>query len=145
MHVLFWFVYEVWTELTDVCDLNPYCCCLLYFQVSSVSFEHWILVWRKIYSVLSSLLIENQVGDYLEGVPFYSPRNDISGPENGNRIAGIKRSHPDSAFMGSYRNQIPHVSLWLSWESHAVKVSTAFSFFAHIHMEVKRTSMDNLI
>ncbi|XP_022976180.1 protein TIFY 8-like [Cucurbita maxima] len=53
--------------------------------------------------------LEHQVGDYLEGVPFYSPRNEISGPENRNRIAGIKRSNPDSAFMESFRNQIPHI------------------------------------
>ncbi|CAK9317451.1 unnamed protein product [Citrullus colocynthis] len=64
---------------------------------------------RGLLSAASNLASENQVGDYLEGVPFYSPRNDISGPENGNRIAGIKRSNPDSTFMGSYRNQIPHI------------------------------------
>ncbi|XP_038899259.1 protein TIFY 8-like [Benincasa hispida] len=64
---------------------------------------------RGLHSAASDLASENQVGDYLEGVPFYSPRNDISGPENGNRIAGIKRSNPDSAFMGSYRTQIPHI------------------------------------
>ncbi|XP_004136338.1 protein TIFY 8 isoform X1 [Cucumis sativus] len=64
---------------------------------------------RGLISAASDLASENQVCDYLEGVPFYSPRNDISGPENGNRIAGIKRGNPDSAFMGPYRNQIPHI------------------------------------
>ncbi|XP_022131272.1 protein TIFY 8-like isoform X2 [Momordica charantia] len=73
---------------------------------------------RGLFSTASDLAFENQGGDYLEGVPFYSPRN-----ENSNRIAGIKRSiNPDSAFMGSYRNQIPHMASDSLERSHSMKM-----------------------
>lgn len=56
-----------------------------------------------------SNLVERQVGNHLEGVPFYGPRSDISGAEISNRVVGSKRSNSDSTFMGSSRDGIPHM------------------------------------
>ncbi|XP_012078632.1 protein TIFY 8 isoform X2 [Jatropha curcas] len=55
------------------------------------------------------ILIERQVGNHLEGIPFYGPRSDISGPEISNRVGGSKRSNSDSAFTGSSRDGIPQM------------------------------------
>ncbi|XVE63553.1 hypothetical protein DITRI_Ditri07aG0029500 [Diplodiscus trichospermus] len=44
--------------------------------------------------------VERQVGSHLEGIPYYGPRSEISGPEISNRLVGSKRSNSDSAFMG---------------------------------------------
>ncbi|XVF34437.1 hypothetical protein REPUB_Repub18cG0059000 [Reevesia pubescens] len=44
--------------------------------------------------------VERQVGNHLEGIPYYGPRSEISGPEISNRLVGSKRSNSDSAFMG---------------------------------------------
>ncbi|KAJ1411006.1 Tify domain [Sesbania bispinosa] len=49
-------------------------------------------------------LVEKQVGNHLEGVPFYGPRSDFSGTEISNRLVGNKRSNSDSTFMGSSRD-----------------------------------------
>lgn len=48
----------------------------------------------------SDLASEKQVGNHLEGVPFYGTRSDVSGPEISNRLAGSKRSNSESGFMG---------------------------------------------
>lgn len=53
--------------------------------------------------------MERRVGNHLEGVPFYGPRSDISGPEISKKIAGSKRSNSDSTFMGSSRDGIPQM------------------------------------
>ncbi|POO04108.1 Jasmonate-zim domain protein [Trema orientale] len=60
-------------------------------------------------STTSDLGSERRVGNHLEGVPFYGPRSDISGPEISNKIAGSKRSNSDSTFMGSSRDGIPQM------------------------------------
>ncbi|XVE98538.1 hypothetical protein REPUB_Repub03eG0114400 [Reevesia pubescens] len=44
--------------------------------------------------------VERQVGNHLEGIPYYGPRSEISGPEISNRFVGSKRSNSDLAFMG---------------------------------------------
>ncbi|EOY31378.1 TIFY domain protein 8 isoform 1 [Theobroma cacao] len=44
--------------------------------------------------------VERQVGNHLEGIPYYGPRSEISGPEISNRLVGSKRGNSDSAFMG---------------------------------------------
>ncbi|XVF47926.1 hypothetical protein PTKIN_Ptkin03bG0148900 [Pterospermum kingtungense] len=51
-------------------------------------------------SSTSDLGSERQVGNHLEGIPYYGPRSEISGPEISNRLIGSKRSNSDSAFMG---------------------------------------------
>ncbi|XP_038885279.1 protein TIFY 8 isoform X2 [Benincasa hispida] len=60
-------------------------------------------------STTSDLASDRQVGSHLEGVPFYGPRGDISTTEIHSRIIGSKRSISDSAFMGSYRDGVPHM------------------------------------
>lgn len=49
-------------------------------------------------------MVEKQIGNHLEGVPFYGPRSDLSGAEISNRLVGSKRSNSDSAFTGSSRD-----------------------------------------
>ncbi|KAK8351103.1 hypothetical protein V6Z12_A05G011100 [Gossypium hirsutum] len=51
-------------------------------------------------SSTSDLGSERQVGNHLEGIPYYGPRSEISGPDINNSLAGSKRSFSDSAFMG---------------------------------------------
>ncbi|CAK7353486.1 unnamed protein product [Dovyalis caffra] len=60
-------------------------------------------------SSTSDLASERQAGNHLEGIPFYGPRSDISGPEISNRLAGSKRSNSDSAFTGP-RDGIPQMA-----------------------------------
>ncbi|XP_021662423.2 protein TIFY 8 isoform X1 [Hevea brasiliensis] len=60
-------------------------------------------------STASDLASERQAGNHLEGIPFYGPRSDISGPEISNRLAGSKRSNSDSAFTGSTRDGFPQM------------------------------------
>ncbi|GMI89175.1 TIFY domain protein 8 [Hibiscus trionum] len=48
----------------------------------------------------TSDLGSGQVGNHLEGIPYYGPRSEISGPEISNRMVGSKRSNSDSGFMG---------------------------------------------
>ncbi|XP_022751656.1 protein TIFY 8 isoform X2 [Durio zibethinus] len=55
---------------------------------------------RGLISSTSDLGSERQVGNHLEGIPYYGPRSEISGPEISNRLVGSKRSNSDSAFMG---------------------------------------------
>ncbi|XP_062163488.1 protein TIFY 8 [Alnus glutinosa] len=75
---------------------------------------------RGLISTTSDLGSERQVGNHLEGIPFYGPRSDISGHEISNRIVGSKRNNPDSAFMGSSRDGIlDHDSLE---NSHLIKL-----------------------
>ncbi|CAK9312868.1 unnamed protein product [Citrullus colocynthis] len=59
-------------------------------------------------STTSDLASDRQVS-HLEGIPFYGPRGDISTTEIHSRIIGSKRSISDSAFMGSYRDGVPHM------------------------------------
>ncbi|QCE16196.1 hypothetical protein DEO72_LG11g3209 [Vigna unguiculata] len=58
---------------------------------------------RGPFSATSDIASEKQVGNHLEGVPFYGPRSDLSGAEISNRLVGSKRSNSDSAFTGSSR------------------------------------------
>ncbi|KAL3566184.1 hypothetical protein D5086_031599 [Populus alba] len=60
-------------------------------------------------SSTSDLASERQAGNHLEGIPFYGPRSDISGPEISNRLAGSKRSNSDSAFTGP-RDGVPQMA-----------------------------------
>ncbi|CAL0319180.1 unnamed protein product [Lupinus luteus] len=55
-------------------------------------------------SSISDIASEKQVGNHLEGVPFYGPRSDFSGTEISNRLVGNKRSNSDSTFIGSSRD-----------------------------------------
>lgn len=55
---------------------------------------------RLNFDPFSHQLVERQVGNHLEGIPYYGPRSEISGPEISNRLLGSKRSNSDSAFMG---------------------------------------------
>ncbi|XP_057731431.1 protein TIFY 8 isoform X5 [Arachis stenosperma] len=55
-------------------------------------------------SAASDIASEKQVGNHLEGVPYYGPRSDFSGTEISNRLVGNKRSNSDSTFMGSSRD-----------------------------------------
>ncbi|KAK4277124.1 hypothetical protein QN277_015171 [Acacia crassicarpa] len=55
-------------------------------------------------STISDIASERQLGNHLEGVPFYCPRSDLSGTEISNRILGNKRSNSDSSFMSSSRD-----------------------------------------
>ncbi|KAE8682730.1 TIFY domain protein 8 isoform 4 [Hibiscus syriacus] len=50
-------------------------------------------------SCTSDLGSERQVGNHLEGIPYYGPRSEISGPDISNSLAGSKRSSLDSAFL----------------------------------------------
>ncbi|RDX75524.1 Protein TIFY 8, partial [Mucuna pruriens] len=69
----------------------------------------------------SDLASERQVGNHLEGVPFYGPRSDFSGIEIGNRLVGSKRSNSDSTFMGSSRDSFQMVPDSLQ-NSHLMKM-----------------------
>ncbi|XP_022755301.1 protein TIFY 8-like isoform X4 [Durio zibethinus] len=51
-------------------------------------------------SSTSDLGSERQVGNHLDGIPYYGPRSEISGPEISNILIGSKRGNSDSAFMG---------------------------------------------
>ncbi|PRQ28146.1 putative transcription factor TIFY family [Rosa chinensis] len=73
-------------------------------------------------STTSDLGSERQAGNHLEGVPYYGPRSDISGPEISNRILGSKRSNSDSTFMGSSRDGIPHMGPDSLESSHLMKM-----------------------
>jgi hypothetical protein len=72
------------------------------------------------------VLIERQAGNHLEGIPFYGPRSDISGPEISNRLAGSKRSNSDSAFTGS-RDGIPQMAHDSIESLHLMKVALRFN------------------
>ncbi|XP_039054954.1 protein TIFY 8-like isoform X2 [Hibiscus syriacus] len=48
----------------------------------------------------TSVLGSGQVGNHLEGIPYYGPKSDISGTEISNKMVGSKRSNSDSVFMG---------------------------------------------
>ncbi|KAF7817214.1 protein TIFY 8-like isoform X2 [Senna tora] len=50
------------------------------------------------------IAVERQVGNHLEGVPFYGSRSDFSGTGLANRLVGNKRSNSESIFMGSSRD-----------------------------------------
>ncbi|KAE9609214.1 hypothetical protein Lal_00020024 [Lupinus albus] len=52
----------------------------------------------------SDIASQKQVGNHLEGVPFYGPRSDFSGTEISSRLVGNKRSNSDSTFIGSSRD-----------------------------------------
>lgn len=73
----------------------------------------------KFDSFCSSVLIERQV---VKGIPLYSARSDNSGPEMSNRIAGSKRSNPDSAFMVSSRDGVFNLDHDSHENSHLIKV-----------------------
>lgn len=65
---------------------------------------------------------ERQVGNHYEGVPYYGPRSDFSGPDVGNRFAGSKRSNSDSAFIGSSRDGFPQMRPGSLESSHLMKM-----------------------
>ncbi|KAA8521737.1 hypothetical protein F0562_012410 [Nyssa sinensis] len=73
-------------------------------------------------STTSDLGSERQVGNHFEGVPFYGPRSDFSGPEISNRFAGSKRSNSDSGFMGSLRDGFPQMGPESSESLHLMKM-----------------------
>ncbi|GMI81162.1 hypothetical protein HRI_001785700 [Hibiscus trionum] len=54
---------------------------------------------RGPFSSTSDLGSERQGGNHLEGIPYYGPRSEISGPDISNSLAGSKRSNSDTAFM----------------------------------------------
>ncbi|GER39652.1 protein TIFY [Striga asiatica] len=58
-------------------------------------------------SSISDLGSERNTSNHLEGIPYYGPRGDISGPESCNRFTGYKRSNSDS-FMTLSRDKFPH-------------------------------------
>jgi len=70
-------------------------------------------------------LVEKQVGNHLEGVPFYGPRSDLSGAEISNRLVGSKRSNSDSAFTGSSREAFQMVPDSYQ-NSHLMKVDLTY-------------------
>ncbi|KAA8549071.1 hypothetical protein F0562_000755 [Nyssa sinensis] len=73
-------------------------------------------------STISDLGSERQVGNHLEGVPFYGPRSDFSGSEISNRLAGSKRSNSDSGFVGSFRDGFPQKGPESFESSHLMKM-----------------------
>ncbi|XP_041019533.1 protein TIFY 8 isoform X2 [Juglans microcarpa x Juglans regia] len=77
---------------------------------------------RGLISTTSDLGSERQAGNHLEGIPFYGPRSDISGHEISNRIVGSKRSNPDSAFLGSFRDGIINLDHDPLENSHLIKL-----------------------
>ncbi|KAL1346833.1 hypothetical protein HN51_020368 [Arachis hypogaea] len=72
-------------------------------------------------SAASDIASEKQVGNHLEGVPYYGPRSDFSGTEISNRLVGNKRSNSDSTFMGSSRDAFQMVPESFQ-NSHLMKV-----------------------
>ncbi|KAK8481965.1 hypothetical protein V6N11_013885 [Hibiscus sabdariffa] len=48
---------------------------------------------RGPFSSTSDLGSERQGGNHLEGIPYYGPRSEISGPDISNSLTGSKRSH----------------------------------------------------
>ncbi|KAB5553293.1 hypothetical protein DKX38_010604 [Salix brachista] len=77
-------------------------------------------------SSTSDLASERQAGSHLEGIPFYGPRSDISGPEISNRLTGSKRSNSDSAFTGP-RDGIPQMTHDSIDSLHLMKVALIFN------------------
>lgn len=63
----------------------------------------------EILMIFLRVLIERQVSNHFEGVPFYGSRSDLSGPEINNRTGRNKRSTSDSAFMGSARDAVAQI------------------------------------
>ncbi|KAI4337367.1 hypothetical protein L6164_015794 [Bauhinia variegata] len=76
---------------------------------------------RGPFSTTSDIGSERQVGNHLEGVPFYGPRSDFSGTEISNRLIGSKRCNSDSTFMGSSRDAFQMVPDSLQ-NSHLMKM-----------------------
>ncbi|KAG5244325.1 protein TIFY [Salix suchowensis] len=81
-------------------------------------------------SSTSDLASERQAGSHLEGIPFYGPRSDISGPEISNRLTGSKRSNSDSAFTGP-RDGIPQMTHDSIDSLHLMKVALIFNLVVH--------------
>ncbi|KAL4280613.1 hypothetical protein GQ457_03G045450 [Hibiscus cannabinus] len=54
---------------------------------------------RGPFSSTSDLGSERQGRHHLEGIPYYGPRSEISGPDISNSLTGSKRSNSDTAFM----------------------------------------------
>lgn len=77
---------------------------------------------RRHTSATSDIGSERQVGDHFEGVPFYGPRTDFSGPEISNRSVGSKRSISDSCFMVSSRDRMPQMASDNFEVSHLMKM-----------------------
>lgn len=67
-------------------------------------------------------MIEKQISNHFEGVPFYGPRSDISGPDISNRLVRSKRSSSDSAFMGSARDGMAQIGPESHENLHLMKV-----------------------
>lgn len=76
----------------------------------------------------SSIFVERQAGNHLEGIPFYGPRSDISGHEKSNRMVGSKRSNPESAFSGPFRDGIINLDDDSLENSHLIKVWIVMTF-----------------
>lgn len=70
-------------------------------------------------------MVEKQVSNHLEGVPFYGPRSEFSGTEISNRLVGNKRSNSDSSFMGSSRDAFQMVPDSFP-NSHLMKVTLKY-------------------
>ncbi|KAL4303185.1 hypothetical protein GQ457_10G004440 [Hibiscus cannabinus] len=71
-------------------------------------------------SSTSDLGSVGQVGNHLEGIPYYGPRSEISGPEISNRMVGSKRSNSDSVFMGHESLESLHLMKVLRNSNNAV-------------------------
>lgn len=56
--------------------------------------------------IFSFLMLERNVSNHLEGIPFYGSRGDITGAEGSNRFMSNKRSNSDSLMMSS-RDKFP--------------------------------------
>lgn len=89
-----------------------------------IYYYYYFLIWGfthllKFDSFCSLILVERQV---VKGIPLYSARSDNSGPEMSNRIAGSKRSNPDSAFMASSRDGVVNLDHDSIENSHLMKV-----------------------
>ncbi|KAK6927449.1 Tify domain [Dillenia turbinata] len=67
-------------------------------------------------------MVERQIGSHLDGIPFYGPRSDLSGPEISNKLSGSKRSISDSVFLGSSRDGMPKMVPDSIESSHLLKM-----------------------
>ncbi|KAK6912672.1 Tify domain [Dillenia turbinata] len=67
-------------------------------------------------------MVERQIGSHRDGIPFYGPRSDLSGPEINNKLSGGKRSVSDSVFLGSSRDGMPKMVPDSDESSHLLKM-----------------------
>ncbi|XP_047157034.1 protein TIFY 8-like [Vigna umbellata] len=69
----------------------------------------------------SHLASEKQIGNHLEGVPFYGPKSEFCGIEIANRVVRKKRSNSDTTFIFSSRDSFQMVPHSLQ-NSHSMKM-----------------------